>query len=124
MNSITDLLGKTLTRCKKVGDDEILFETSCGEKYRMWHSQDCCEHVYIEDICGELTDLIGCPILQAEENSNNDMPSGVELEYTPESMTWTFYRISTMKGQVVLRWLGESNGYYSESVSFDKVENF
>ncbi|WP_458249914.1 hypothetical protein [Bacillus paranthracis] len=28
-----------------------------------------------------------------------------------------------MKGYVTLRWLGESNGYYSESVDFVQLEN-
>lgn len=118
---IKTLLGKTLTQCTgKVGDDEIIFKTDDGKIYKLYHSQDCCESVSVEDICGELSDLVGSPITQAEENSSNENPAGVTKEYQ-DSFTWTFYRLATAKGQVVIRWYGESNGYYSESVDFDEV---
>lgn len=121
MEDISVLLGKTLTHCVgRKGEDEIRFVTTDGETYVLYHCQDCCESVVVEDICGELSDLVGSPITQAEEVGNEPDP-GKPGEYT-ESWTWTFYRLSTMKGQVVIRWLGESNGYYSESVSFKKLK--
>lgn len=119
--TITDLMGKTLTSATKESEDRIVFLTDEGEKYCMYHSQDCCENVYIEDICGDLEDLIGSPILRAEERESGDWPGEVaEPEYRPESFTWTFYELATNKGSVTIRWLGESNGYYSESVYFTK----
>ena len=112
------LEGKTLTKINgKSSDDVLQFIVSDTESYTMDHDQDCCEQVRIEDICGDLDDLIGYPILQAEEVSNECEPSGYEYA---ESYTWTFYKIATIKGSVTIRWLGESNGYYSESVSFNK----
>lgn len=112
------LLGKTLTDVK-ASDESVIFTTTEGEEFLLYHEQDCCERVTVEDIAGDLQDLIGSPILQAEENSNQDEPP---IGNHVESFTWTFYRISTMKGQVVIRWYGESNGYYSEKVSFAKTK--
>lgn len=117
---ISVLLGKTLVAATgKKGDDEIIFKTTDGKEYWLYHEQDCCEGVAVEDICGEMSDLIGSPITQAEESSNEPDP-GRPGEYS-DSWTWTFYRIATAKGQVVIRWLGESNGYYSEDVDFKEV---
>lgn len=85
------------------------------ETFRMFHVQDCCETVSIDDINGDLNDLIGSPILLAEEVVNEgENESGTE--------TWTFYKLSTIKGTVVIKWYGESNGYYSESVYYEWME--
>ena len=109
------LKGKTLSSLKNEGD-ELIFTTTDGETYRMYHEQDCCEHVRIEDIIGNLEDLVGSEILIAEE-VEGESPADFEAY---ESYTWTFYKFATRKGYVDLRWLGESNGYYSEGVSFIK----
>ena len=117
------MVGKTLVSVVKNSDnDELLFETTEGEKYRMYHSRDCCESVTIDDICGDLEDLIGSPILGAEEViSEGKNPDGVPVPEYQDSFTWTFYKIDTAKGGVTIRWYGDSNGYYSESVDFEKV---
>ena len=123
----SDLLGKTLKGVSVVKNDgcknEIIFETTDGDVYRSYHWQNCCEYVSINDIEGDLRDLIGVPILQAEEvcNTEDEFGDFKKDEYT-ESFTWTFYKLATIKGYVTIRWLGESNGYYSESVDFEKVE--
>lgn len=111
---IETLLNKTLVDVRQNGTEEIDFETTEGETYRMYHDQDCCESVNIEDITGSLSDLVGSPILMAEEVSQQD-------ENASESGTWTFYKLATIKGYVTIRWYGESNGYYSESVDFKKL---
>lgn len=115
--SIELLIGKTLKEINKT-DDSIEFITTEDEKFLMFHSQDCCENVQVDDIDSDINDLIGSPILQAEERTNSEDRFGREDLY--ESWTWTFYTIRNIKTSVTIKWLGSSNGYYSESVSFEK----
>jgi hypothetical protein len=120
-----DLQGKILIDIQGgVGDEEMVFTTSDGKKYRLYHYQDCCEDVSIEDIVGNLNDLINVPLLMAEEVSfENKNPDGVPVpEYHQESFTWTFYKLATIKGYVTIRWYGQSNGCYSEEVSFEEID--
>lgn len=73
LEKFEDLLGKTLTGIdKEVG--ELVFTLDTGEKYKLYHSQDCCESVTIEDIIGDLNDLVDSPILMAEEAISQDTP--------------------------------------------------
>lgn len=122
MTEFKDLVGLTLVKIKGgVGDEEMRFLTSEGREFRMYHEQDCCESVTVEDICGDLADLIGSPIIRATEASDSERPEDYKPEYEPDSETWTFYNIATVKGYVTIRWYGTSNGYYSESVEFVEV---
>ncbi len=113
--NFSELVGKTFESIER-GSDELVFTEISGQRYALRHDQDCCESVYIEDIDGDLADIQGTPILLAEENSQSDDPEGYVRDCPPESVTWTFYRLGTVNGTVVIRFLGESNGYYSEGV--------
>ena len=110
MLELKDLVGRIITHidpCEK-DSDTMRFLTD-GYEWIFYHDQDCCEWVRVEDVIGDLSDLIGNPILLAEAVSRED-PSLLD------SLTWTFYKFATIKGSVTVRWIGESNGYYSEEV--------
>lgn len=144
------LQGKTLKSIENRGE-ELIFETTDGEKFRQVYYDDCCASCGIEEIHGDLEDLIGAPIMMAEEVSNKG-PDEKQAEerkaayekaksefkgapedfywYGPspdndwaeESETWTFYKAATIKGSVTIRWYGSSNGYYSESPTFERLK--
>lgn len=125
---ISDLIGKTLIAIEYLKEyDQLIFHCDNGEQYKMYHYPDCCESVTIDDVNGDLDNLIGTPILVAEEVSNYEPVSEEDKQRTIESnedgsCTWTFYKFRTIKGSVDIRWFGESNGYYSESVDFIKAD--
>lgn len=121
MNKLQSLIGKTVVEVKgNRFDDDFVMVTKCGLVYTLYHNQDCCEHVYLEDIIGDNDDLLG-EIVLAEEVTNRYIEPPNEQSYA-DSYTWTFYRLATKKGLVVLRFFGSSNGYYSEEISVNIKE--
>lgn len=117
-SNIDEFIGKTIVKIERKSDysDELFFNFSDGSIYKQHHEQDCCEYVEIEDIDGDLNDLIGYPLLQSEEVTQDDPNAS-------ESGTWTFYKFATVKGYVTIRWYGTSNGYYSESACITKIRS-
>jgi hypothetical protein len=104
------------TFIKVTATDTELHFVSENETYVFGHIQDCCEIVYIEEIIGDLTDLEKFPLVICREDSQ----SGIQ-QLGFESLTYTFYNFATLKGYVTVRFLGSSNGYYSEEVDIWKV---
>ncbi|GAF79942.1 unnamed protein product [marine sediment metagenome] len=119
-----DLKGKEFSSIKKIeyqGCDAIEFISDSGDKFIMNHGQDCCEEVYIEDICGDLDDLTNSPLLMSEKVSNNETPDGVDIDSLfHEYCLWTFYKFATTKGYVTIRWYGGTDSCYALDVDIWK----
>lgn len=114
------LAGLTLGRFD-VSRDSIKLTTSqhgVSRTFLMNHSQDCCESVVVESISGDPSKALGEVIIDATEHTNRDNPK----PGSDQSHTWTYYTIRTQSETIVIRWYGESNGYYSESVDFTEEE--
>jgi hypothetical protein len=118
--SFSEIMGKTAVSVERVDglhdyNEGIRFVFGDESVYHLVHHQDCCESVYIEDIEGDLDNLVGSPITMADESYSE----GEENDYG--SSTWSFYRFATVKGYATIRFYGSSNGYYSESAGFYRV---
>ena len=112
----SSLEGKTLSSVEvgrlKDDNDCILFQTEGGERYLMYHEQDCCETVEIENIDGDLQSLVGQVIDSACKSSIPRLEGGRKCgcDY---SRLWTFYHING----VCIRCYGTS-----EEVSFVRLK--
>lgn len=112
-----EMIGRVPVRIDgAVGDDLMTFVMSDGSVFRFLHRQDCCENVAIEEIVGDPTDLLlGAPLSEAEEVDSSGAPA-----QPGDGYTWTFYKFGSASGTLTVRWLGTSNGYYSESVEYEE----
>jgi len=106
-----------------ISNDEVRLTTICGRVFMVYHRQDCCESVVIHDIKGNPRELVGATVRGVTEEAYHDDPDDVEIDPNDryESWTWTNITFHTSKGTVIFRWLGESNGYYSESVDLEEI---
>ena len=96
------------------GGDTRVFFYMLDLVYVLYHRQNCCEFVELIDTCGDVSDFNNATIYRAECNEQESVTDcGTE--------TYSFYRLDSDKGSLVLRWKGESNGYYSETVDFEAV---
>lgn len=112
---ISEFLNKTMVNIEVIDKKQIIFTCSNGEQYAMEHEPISWEEVWLEDIDGNLDNLLNTPILLAEEVYERGTNDG-------GTYTWTFYKFASAKGYVTLRWYGESNGYYSEDVYIYKMD--
>lgn len=111
--------GKVITNVNGLEQEsevvELCFDNN--ESITMYHEQDCCEHVNVDDVAGpvDLTGAIFYELIE-KDSSNANKKEDNDDDWDDDSFTWTFYTIRTSKGYTDIKWYGASNGYYSESV--------
>lgn len=108
----------------KKQEEFVTLKLDDKSELEFYHEQSCCENVWLEDFEFSGKSIVGSKILDVVLVSENQD----DTEWG--TMTWTFYKIQTDKGELFMRWCGESNGYYSEDVDIKytspdgKVSNF
>lgn len=115
------LVGKTLTGLKIADDRQaLLFQTTDGDMV-VQVDADCCSYTWVEHI--ELPAL-GLPALvtDVEELDLPDADAAKPSSFHPpaESDHLAFYgcKISTDRGDIVIDYRNDSNGYYGGSLSW------
>lgn len=109
--------GKTIKEVHSKGD-AIYFTTTDDCKYRMLHHQDCCETCYIVSGDTNINDLIGQTIIDVLEETETISPKN-RYDYGGSRTT---YKIITKKETFIIVWEGFSNGYYSETPTFEEIK--
>lgn len=118
---ISELLGFTLSAVERdevysqerfMAHESIVFTRTDGVQVGMYHVQDCCEQVWVEEIHGDLQALVGYPLTTAEVYTRDG---------DKDDQMFTFYRIGNERHMVTIRWCGESE-YYSIAVRVEVVK--
>jgi hypothetical protein len=119
------IIGETVTGIDFFNDPyrrlpkEVLITMKSGKQLRLYHDQDCCETVELVSIDGDICKLIGKPILSTELGVDEDY-DGPEI--SDDSGTETKITLRCDAQTVIMRWIGESNGYYGEDVDFEILQ--
>ena len=104
--------GKTIVEVVglKKQEESVVLKLDYNSELEFYHEYSCCEDFWLEDFEFSGKSIIGAKILDVILVSENQDVT----EWG--TMTWTFYKVQTDKGELFMRWCGESNGYYSEDV--------
>ena len=85
MNQFEDLKGKTLIEVKNVDDEELVFVLDGGVQCKFHHYQDCCERVWIEDINGNLDDLMIWNVILTDSQIQQLYNNGLSIDPITDS---------------------------------------
>jgi hypothetical protein len=102
-----------LIECAVVLDNALYIFTS-HQVILIRHVRECEEEVYIANDTESLSNIVGSYLREIRVTTEKKSLENV-------STTWTFVNIQTDKDSCNLRWVGESNGYYSETVQVEDI---
>lgn len=82
MSEFASLKGKTIKRIDGLEkySETVTFKLTDGTTWILKYYQDCCASCSVEDVVGDVEDLIGTPILLAEEVQSQEPSEEVQAE--------------------------------------------
>ena len=108
MSDLTQMIGKTFISIKgTIRDNYLEFTDTEGNEYTFVGVSNGPDP-WIEDIVGDLNDLLGTPMVIARVDSND----------SDSFHSWTFYNFGTVNGYVTIRWCSEDARYYGARVIY------
>lgn len=113
------LKGKVLESWQCNFSDELVLyftDDSCGT---FFHSQECCESVSITSTeleISKLDECLGKVLTSYCEDIDYNTTQDISWHIDPFTNTTQIFNFEGV--ELKIKWVGESNGYYSESVDF------
>ena len=112
-HSIQELVGQ-ICHSVDADDDGMTFRLFDGRVFWLGHYQECCEDVHLEEVIGDVDDLVCAPIIKAVELTNRGEQEG--------DLLWTFYEVATIKGTVTIRFCANLYTDYGVDVGFELLK--
>ncbi len=111
-SDIKKLEGEVITHIDIDPENDIITITTKSKRsFSLHHNQCCCEYVRIVGYDGEIRSIYGKPVVVAEHSE----------EAVSDCQTNITITLKTDRDTLIFRWIGESNGYYSESVDISEI---
>jgi len=103
MAEISDLLGKTITKIEFEDDFSAMHFHCSNDHFYSMCDEEGKNFISLESIIGNLNNLINSPIIETKKDVIDN---------------YTFFSISTEKGNVAVKWAIKTNEYEHKEVDF------
>lgn len=107
----------------EASSDVLLFEEEGGALHLFFNEAECCEMVILYDVQGEISTLLGSPLLKAELLPNAQVIEEVNIDEWGCECAWSVFTFETIAGCVSFRWFGQSNCHLPDLKYCHMVKN-
>jgi hypothetical protein len=126
-DSWESLYGKELEKVEKIvecGEETVVLTFTDGTRLKLYHEQECCEQVFITGYVFSTPEVdgfasyYGRPLLSITKTTIDGLVPWSDIGESATKTIFTFKWGSYSVCEFEVHWLGTSNGYYYEGVSY------